>query len=128
MRALLLLLLISACESDETLTGHGALGIWVLSQINDAPVTARSTISFEPDGKVTGAAPCNRYFAEQRAPYPWFDLSPIAATKMACPKLAHETRFFGILSTMTLVEVSREVLILSNDAGDSMLFKTQPGD
>lgn len=126
MRALLLLLLTAACDSDETLTKYGAAGVWKLTHINDKSFSADATITFGPDGNVTGNAPCNSYFGEQTAPYPWFELSAIAATKRACAQMDSEQRYFEALSSMTLVEVSGDTLILSNDAEVSMLFTKQP--
>ena len=68
---------------------------------------------------------CNRWFANQGVPYPWFEISAIGATKMACPDLTAEAQFFSSLEAMTLSEVSGDVLVLSNDAGRSMEFKAE---
>lgn len=122
MRCLAALFLISACEGDESLTAYGAEGTWRLTHINEQPFEARATISFSTGGQVTGAAPCNSYRAQQAAPYPWFTLSPIMATKRACADLAAEQAYFAAMRDMTLAEVSGDVLILSNDAGGSLLF------
>lgn len=46
------------------------------------------------------------------------------ATKMACSELASETNFFSALTDMTLSEVGNETLILTNDQGRSMIFKS----
>lgn len=122
MRALAILLLIAACQSDETVTAYGGAGEWQLQQINDQAFQASASLSLSDNGAVSGQAPCNSYSATQSAPYPWFDLSPIAATKRACDGLQAETQFFAALEAMSLAEVSGAVLILSNDDGDSMLF------
>lgn len=125
MRVLALLLLITACQRDETLTAYGAEGTWRLTHMNDQAFTATATISFSADGQVQGAAPCNTYGAQQTAPYPWFTLGPIRATKRACADLTAEQDYFAALTKMTLVEVSGDVLILSNDDDETLQFKKQ---
>ena len=74
-------------------------------------------------GKISGQAPCNRYFATQSTPYPWFEAGPIGATRMACASLSADTVFFTALSDMTLAEVVGDTLILSNDKGREMVFQ-----
>jgi heat shock protein HslJ len=44
---------------------------------------------------------------------------------MACPDLAAESQYLTALGEMTLAEVSGPTLILSNDAGRSMVFTAQ---
>jgi heat shock protein HslJ len=119
---------LAACQADETLTGYGAADkTWVLNTIDGAAFTARATISFPAEGSVTGQAPCNSFAAEQTAPYPWFSLSAARATRMACAELDQEQAFFTALSSMTLVEISGDVLILSNDVGGEMVFNAETG-
>ncbi|WP_371225485.1 META domain-containing protein [Roseovarius sp. 2305UL8-3] len=130
MRALVLslcaVLTVSACEADETISGHGGAGhIWILQEIDGQAFDAQATIEFPEEGKITGQGPCNRFSATQSVPYPWFEAGPIMATKMACPDLAAEQVFFTALAEMTLSEVAGDTLILSNDAGRDMVFKAQ---
>lgn len=125
MRYLALLLLVAACQRDETLTSYGAEGTWRLTHVNDQTTEIPATISFAADGQVQGKAPCNSYSALQTAPYPWFALTPIAATKRACPDLALEQDFLTALAKMTLSEVSGDILILSNDADERLQFIRQ---
>ncbi len=122
------LLLLAACQSDETLVAYGGEGTWQLQSINDQPFTATATLTLGTEGQVSGKAPCNSYGASQTAPYPWFQLSPIRATKRACADLAAEHLFFKTLSSMTLSEISGPVLILSNDQGALMQFTALRGD
>lgn len=122
--AALPLLLASACLGDESVARYGAAGkVWVLEELDNAPFTARATLEFNGQEEVNGRAPCNGFGARQTAPYPWFKLGPIRATKRACPDLKAEGVFFKALGEMSLAEVSGDVLILSNDAGRSMVFK-----
>lgn len=121
------LFLLAACQqADETLAGHGALGQWQLTEINGSTFTAAAMITFHDDGTVTGRAPCNSFGATQSAPYPWFELSPIRATKRACNDLSAESAFLTALQNMTLSEVSGNILILSNDTGQTMEFIAVP--
>ncbi|UZD90446.1 META domain-containing protein [Cognatishimia activa] len=125
MRFLALLLLISACERDESLTAYGAAGTWDLQEINGQPFDAPASIVFAEDGQVKGEAPCNSYSTYQSAPYPWIELGPILSTKRACADLSAEQDYFAALGKMSLAEVSGELLILSNDEDESLLFRKQ---
>ncbi|MEP5154769.1 META domain-containing protein [Planktotalea sp.] len=118
--------LLTACVGDESVANFGAADkVWVLSEINGAPFTARATMEFGEDGALSGQAPCNRYSTKQTAPYPWFGIGPVLATKRACQELDSETAFFKALESMTLSEVSGPVLVLSNDAEETMVFKAE---
>ena len=122
MRTLAVLLVLGACAADETVSGYaGAGSSWALSP--EAGFGDRVTLSLPEPGRVEGQAPCNRYNAAQTAPYPWFELGPIASTRMACPELQKEAAFFAALGSMTISEVSGDVLILSNEAGESLTFQ-----
>lgn len=128
MRALLTLPLVLSllnCGGDETLSGHGAGGkTWTLHEIDGTAFSATATITFPEEGKITGEAPCNSYFAAQRQPYPWFEATEIGTTRRACPDLAQETAFLTALSEMTLAEVTDTTLILSTAEGREMVFRT----
>jgi heat shock protein HslJ len=120
------LFLLAGCVGDESVANYGASGkIWVLNEINGAPFNARATLVFDDGGNLSGQAPCNSFSTEQTAPYPWFGIGPVRATKRACPELADEAAFFAALQSMTLSEVSGPVLVLSNDAKESMVFKAE---
>lgn len=119
-------LFLASCSGDESLAAYGAGGAWRLAEIDGVDFPATATISFGEDGAVTGRAPCNRYSTRQTAPYPWFELGPIAATRMACPDLTAETAFFEALEAMSIAEVSGETLILSNEEKRSMVFMRLP--
>lgn len=130
MRALLALLIplaLIGCKSDETISGYADAGaVWTLTELDGKPFSASATISFPTKGKVNGKAPCNTYASNQTKPMPWFEMGPVMSTKMACPELAAEQQFFNSLNAMTLAEVQGNILILSNDAGREMVFKTTP--
>lgn len=125
MRLALILAALSlpgACR-DETVRAHGGdAGLWQLQSIDGAPFAARATLGFPTRGRIEGDAPCNSYGAQQTAPYPWFAVEALSASRRTCPDLAAETLYFSALEAMTLVEVAGTVLILSNDTGREMVF------
>lgn len=115
--------LIPACQSDETVAAYGASGVtWTLIALNGTPYSARATLTFGDNGQVSGQAPCNRFTFTNGLPYPWFETGPIAATKMACPDLEAEDRFFENLSAMTRVILGDEGMVMANDDGGEMVF------
>lgn len=125
--ALMLSALAAGCTADETLTAYGASGVvWRLETLDGSPFEKRATVEFPEPGKIAGQAPCNRYFGEQRAPYPWFEVGPLAATRMACPDLDAEQQFLSALSNMTQAEVAGDVLVLRNEDGQEMVFRAEP--
>ncbi|MBU2983005.1 META domain-containing protein [Lentibacter algarum] len=120
------LAVLPACRADETVGGYGAAErVWRLESIDGAAFSARATLTFPEPGKIAGQAPCNRYFGPMTVPYPWFDAGQVASTRMACPDLTSESKFLKALSEMSLSEVSGDVLLLSNDAGRTMVFKAE---
>ena len=112
--------------ADETISGYAdPLATYRLLEIDGARFGSSASIAFPEEGKAAGEAPCNRWLADQTAPYPWISLGPIAATRRACPDLADEQIFFESLAEMTLVEVQGGVLILSNEDGREMSFRAE---
>ena len=115
------------CATDETVTAYAdGQTEFVLRTLNGTPFAATATINIAEPGRVSGTAPCNTYSASQSAPYPWFEIGPIAVTRRACPDLAAETAFLGALAAMTLAEVTGNTLILSNTEQGEMVFQASP--
>lgn len=115
---LIIAAIFSSCSPDETISGQTeSADIWVLQSINDEPVTETITLEFPEEGRITGRAPCNQYFATQSAPLPWFEVSKIGATKMACPALKKEQEYFEHLQIMSSAEVTGDTLILRSVTG-----------
>ena len=120
----LAVIMTSACRTDESVTAFaGNVAVFTLQSIDGAVFAAMATINVSKAGKITGRGPCNRYFADQTAPYPWFNTGPIGSTRMTCSGLTAEAQFFDALRTMTLVEVLGGTLILSDNNGREMLFQ-----
>lgn len=117
---------LTQCQGDETVTSYGAAeAVWQLAELDGQPFKAQATLILPDEGKLLGEAPCNAYSGAQTAPYPWFTVENIVATRRACADLESETAYFEALEQMTLSEVSGETLILSNDAGREMVFTAQ---
>ncbi|APE42274.1 META domain-containing protein [Sulfitobacter alexandrii] len=118
------LLILGACDRDETVRGHGGADReWRLVTLQGAPFDARATLSFPEEGRIAGEGPCNSYSTSNIAPYPGFDAGPIASTRRACPDLAAESAFFTMLEAATLSEVTGDTLILSDEDGALLTFK-----
>ncbi len=123
---LILPLALTFCQKDETLAGYAdQRAIYTLQMINDDQFPARVTLTLPKRGRIAGEGPCNTYSARLTVPYPWFAVKDLTTTRRGCPELALETLYLDTVRSMTLVEVSGNTLILSNDAGDEMTFKAE---
>lgn len=115
--------ILSAYAADESISGFAdPEAEYHLIELDGAAFSATATIAFPHTGEVVGQAPCNRYFATQTLPYPWFNLDGIGATRMACPDLPLEVTFLSALADMTLAEILGDTLILTNGEGRKMVF------
>ena len=111
---------------DETLSAYAPQDTpFTLILVDDKETQISASLILGKNGEVSGRAPCNGYFGKTTVPYPWFQVETIGATKMACPNLSDETDYFNRLKSMTLSEVSGDTLILSNDEGQNLVFKTR---
>ncbi len=112
------------CDRDETVSAYGAADqTWKLQEIDGQLFEASALLRFPADGQIAGNAPCNSYQARISAPYPWFEIENLSATRAACASLELEGTYFAALMAMTQSEVSGNVLILRNEAGHEMVFK-----
>lgn len=118
--------MLTACQKDETVTAYGGADkTWVLQTLDGQPFKASASLSFPEPGRIAGQGPCNAFFGPQTAPYPWFSTGPIGSTKRACPELQAEADYLAALQDMTQVEVLGDTMILSNDAGRELVFKSE---
>jgi heat shock protein HslJ len=108
---------------------------WVLSGIaqNDAvsstSIDTDITIKFA-DGQVSGNAGCNSYGGSYQTDGSNLTLSGLASTLMACAEPdrdQRESEFLSALNTVTQFRTDMNQLILSNDAGQDILFFTVSG-
>lgn len=97
---------------------------WHLMEIANKAVTDKLTdrvnISFDAEGKVSGQAPCNRYFAAWEQNGQQLSIKKIGATKMACPFLQQEQAFFTQLDKVDNFEIKQTILLLKQ--GDEVLL------
>lgn len=143
MKYIILLLLTAftfvACESDssrpeeENLQTETTVDIfdtnWTLTELNGDPVseleTSQSTptIQFdESENRLYGRGGCNQYNGgfEFEAESGDVELSQIAATKMACPDMDLENRYFSMLNEVERMEQSSQNLKFYNDTGETI--------
>ena len=113
------------CGADETVAAYGAADrTWNLQEIDGQPFEASALLRFPEEGRIEGNAPCNSYSGVLSAPYPWFEIQDLTATRAACGGLEAEGFYFAALLAMTQSEVSGDVLILRNEDGNEMVFTT----
>lgn len=118
------LLALFQCDKDESVAAYGAADrTWALQAIDGQPFEASALLRFPEEGRIEGNAPCNSYTGTLNAPYPWFEIADLAATRAACTGLEAEGIYFAALMAMTQSEVSGDVLILRNEDGHEMVFK-----
>ena len=121
----LTLALAAAC-TPALATGIG--GEWHLVGLDGSRAPAAVTIVFTTDGKVSGKAPCNRYFGGYSGELPQIALSQIGATRMACDRLEAEDAYFRALQAVTHAEVADEHLFLIGPEGRVLEFARDPED
>lgn len=120
------LVALNACGGDETIARFADPDTdYALVEMGGTPFDGDVTIAFPDAGQIVGQGPCNRYFADQSDPYPWFNVGPIAATRMACPALDVEAAYFAALDRMTLAEVLGDTLILTGPDDETLVFKAR---
>ncbi len=126
MRAFLLLPFLTFGCADETISGYAdPEAVYRLVESDGEAFPATATIAFPEPGRAQGTGPCNAWSAAQKAPYPWIELGPIAATRRACPDLKAENLFFERLAKVSLAEVTGTVLILTDEDGRELVFEAQ---
>ena len=93
--------------------------------ISDDPALQRVTLEIE-DTRVSGQGPCNRYFgsiAHSDTGSNNIQVGPLASTKMACPHLSAEHRYFQDLQRVSMVTVVPDGLILTTRDQTTLVFK-----
>ena len=109
-------LMLTACVE----TGSAGTN-WVLVSVDGVVVDYTATLSLAEPGRVTGQAPCNRYFADVSRDGAAFKLGMIGATRMACLQIKGEAEFFQTLQGIVTAEETQAKLVLTG-AGQQMVF------
>ena len=116
--------LLSGCQVDPTAALDSVTDpIWVVQTLDGAAFPAAATLRFSPDGRVSGKAPCNRYFGAVKFNGSDLSIGPLGSTRMACEALDEETRYLLALAAMTQVKTSLGQLILRDASGRELTFK-----
>ena len=110
-------LALAACVEEDKAAGPD----WMLSLVDGQTVDYTATLSLAESGRVTGQAPCNRYFADVTRNGASFKLGLIGATRMACLQIKGEAEFFQTLQAMETATEAPGQLTLSG-AGHHMVF------
>ncbi len=100
---------------------------WHLVGLEGRDVAWTASLRFEAD-KVTGKAPCNRFFGTNAATLPAVSFGAVGATRMACPDLDAETAFFAALQAMQRSELDQGHLFLIGPEGRIMEFAKTPDE
>lgn len=92
-----------------------------------APVDrSRITLRFGADGRLTGAASCNRFSAPWQLHGEGLRIGPAVATRMACPPplMQQEDRFLRLLERVTRFEIAADgALVLVDGDGTRLVAR-----
>ncbi|HET9338638.1 MAG TPA: META domain-containing protein [Casimicrobiaceae bacterium] len=92
----------------------------------NAPADAsRYTIAFDASGRVVLALDCNRGSAQWKRDGTRLAMTPIAATKMMCPRGSLDVAFASDLAQVESWRYDGSVLVLSGRDGSTMRFRPQ---
>lgn len=109
---------LGGCNSAKDIGGMYRL-------ISDDPGLKRVTLEIK-DIRVSGQGPCNRYFGsilQSDIGSSSILAGPLASTKMSCPHLSAEHRYFQELQRASMVEVVPNGLILTTSDKTKLVFK-----
>ena len=126
-----LLLATGACAATPPADAPFPVGIafaWLGTDASgtrrNAPADAsRYTIMLEPTGRATMRLDCNRGSAQWHRDGAELVFSPIAATKMMCPRGSLDVAFASDLTQVAQWRYDGSVLVLSGRDGSTMRFR-----
>ena len=93
--------------------------------VSDDPALQRVILKIE-DTRISGQGPCNRYFGsvvQSDIGSNSIQVEPIASTKMACPHLSAEHRYFQDLQRVAFAKVMPNGLILTTRDQTTLVFE-----
>lgn len=120
-------LALAACAAPEateqarplpaaSLTGQ----TWVLDTLGPDPVATPVTATFAGT-RVSGAAPCNRYFGAFEADGDRLTIDAVAATRAICPDQDLETRYLSALTEVATVAFTAAQMTLFDREGVELM-------
>lgn len=119
-------LTLAACQEKGSapvpLTAEAIAKDWAMTGFNGGPALPRTTLDLTEAGRAAGQAPCNRWFASVEGTLPELRFGGAGATRMACPDLEAESKFFEALGKITTASLEGETLILSGSDGVRLEF------
>ena len=129
------LVILAACSTSGQ-GGEADLAgpFWNLSSLMDQELVAGSSISiqFTTDGKVSGAAGCNRYSGAYTTSGKSLEIAtPLATTMMACEQavMDQETAYLKALAEVKTFAINGDQLTLNNaDKQAILVYKMQSQD
>jgi len=124
LAALIACTMVAGCAHEPDLADPGR--IWELVSVDDRPFPATATLTFGPEGELTGEAPCNRLTGTWSLNRHQLTLGPIATTRRACPALEAEVAFLAILDGVDHVDIDTSDSLILSGSGHRMLFREAP--
>jgi heat shock protein HslJ len=102
------------CGGDPASLLHGAE--WAVEAIDGEPPVEGSKVSiaFDDEGRVSGAASCNRFTGRYALSGEGLSLTPMATTRMACPQplMTQEQRVLALLEEVMRFEIVNDGALL----------------
>lgn len=95
---------------------------WTLAVVDGAPAGYDATLTVGEDGRISGRAPCNRYFGGVDGALPDFRPTGMGATRMACDKLEAEQAYLTVLQGVDRLTWTERELHLSG-SGHFLVFR-----
>lgn len=112
-RLILILSLLAATPALAQPSVAEGPGVWRLVSLNGAAPQGVVTLTLAEPGRIAGQAPCNRYSGAVTIDGTAFAAGPIAATRMACDRLAEEAAYFDALAKVTTMEQAGAMMVLT---------------
>lgn len=113
-----------AARADETALALDLLALdWRVTEVDGAAPGWTATLDLGEPGKVSGQAPCNRYFGLLVWTGSSFTVGNLAATKMACLHMQGEAEFLALLQGIETAEQLPGLLILTGGGHEMRLVQ-----
>lgn len=93
---------------------------WKLLSMDGTEVTFVATMNLGEPGRVSGQAPCNRYFGEVVSDGAALTFGKMGATMMACENMAAESDFLAAMAAIDTASLTDASLTLTG--GDHTLI------
>lgn len=98
--------------------------------VGDSALGAQSTLSFDDDGRVSGATSCNRYTASYAVEGERLQVSSVATTRKACEEeaMAQESAFLVLLQQVQRYALTADGALLLHTAEGRTLRAERAAD